>query len=199
MKKILFLIIALVLVLSGCKKDVAPEECIAQTNQFVEYFKAKNFDAMYEMTYNKDPYLAGTYDENSPIGQKLFNAMTENLSFEITGGSTEGKNAYVRGHIVTVDIKQLLTDVVNEYTKYCTDNADELTEERMGQALELILDENLQNLTPYEKDTSLDFIKVKGEWIIEDNVGVYDDLSGGYLTYCFGMNMAMGNTATVTD
>ena len=63
----------------------------------------------------------------------------------------------------------------------------------MGDALESILDEALKNPQPFEKDTSLDFVKQDGKWVIEDNVGVYDDLSGGYLTYCFSVNTSLGN------
>ncbi len=193
MKKLILLIFACSLLLTACKEDTAPEECIEQTKEFVEYFKNKDFESMYEMTVYKDPYLAGTYDEDSPIGQKLFNAMTDNLDFEITGSSRDGDSAYVRAHVVTIDFNQLLTDVVSEYMEYCVENSENLTSELMDEALENILDEALENPQPYEKDTSLDFIKQDGEWVIEDNVGVYDDLSGGYLTYCFSVNTTLGN------
>lgn len=193
MKKIILLLFACTLLITACKEDVAPEECIEQTNEFVTYFKNKDFESMYEMTVYKDPYLAGTYDENSPIGQKLFNAMADNLNFKITGGSRDGNSAYVRAHVVTIDFKQLLTDVVSEYMDYCKANGDNITSDQMGDALESILDEALKNPKPFEKDTSLDFVKQDGKWIIEDNVGVYDDLSGGYLTYCFSVNSSLGN------
>ncbi len=195
MKKILCFMLALSLMLCGCAAKEAPEECIAQAGEFAELFKAKDFEGMYAMTYYKDPYLAGTYDESSVIGSKLFDAMASNLTYEITGGERKGKNANVTLHIVTADFNTLLKNVVEEYTDYCKDNADTITDEEMSQVLESILDEHLKNITPYEKDTSIDFIKDKGKWVIEDNVGIYDDLSGGYLTYCFGVSMAMGDTA----
>lgn len=193
MKKILLLLFACTFLFTACKEDVAPEECIEQTNEFVTYFKNKDFESMYEMTVYKDPYLAGTYDENSPIGQKLFGAMADNLNFEITGGSRDGNSAYVRAHVVTIDFNKLLTDVVSEYMEYCKTNAENLTSDQLGDALESILDEALKNPQPFEKDTSLDFVKQDGKWVIEDNVGVYDDLSGGYLTYCFSVNTSLGN------
>lgn len=192
MKKLFLLIISITLLLTACSSDTAPDECISQANEFVEYFKSKDFESMYAMTKYQDPYLAGTYDENSTIGQKLFNAMSDHLTFEITGGSRKGNNAYVNAHVTTIDFKQLLTDVVGQYTEYCKANGENITSDEMGQALENILDEALKNPTPYEKDTSIDFVKEKGKWIIEENVGIYDDLSGGYLTYCFGVNSAMG-------
>ncbi len=192
MKKLILLILSLTFFMTACTSDEAPAECISQANEFVEYFREKDFESMYAMTKYQDPYLAGTYDKNSAIGQKLFNAMSDHLTFEITGGSTEGKNAYVKAHVTTIDFKQLLTDVVGQYTEYCKANGDNITSDEMGQALESILDEALKNPTPYEKDTSIDFIKEKGKWIIEDNVGIYDDLAGGYITYCFGVNSAIG-------
>ena len=67
-----------------------------------------------------------------------------------------------------------------------------LTSDDMDKALKTILDENLKNTEVYDKDTSVDFVKENGKWIIEDNVGIYDDLSGGYLTYCFGVNYIAG-------
>lgn len=191
MKKLLLFLISMTFIFTGCKSDVAPDECIAQANEFVEYFRQKDFDSMYAMTKYQDPYLAGTYDENSVIGEKLFNAMSDNLTFEITGGSKDGKNAYVNAHLVTIDFKELLTDVVSQYTDFCVANAESMTSDELGDALESILDEALKNPVVYEKDTSIDFIKEKGKWIIEDNVGIYDDLSGGYITYCFGLNASV--------
>lgn len=199
MKKVILLILALSLLLCACAAKETPEECIEQAKEFAELFKAKDFEGMYAMTYYKDPYLAGTYDESSVIGSKLFDAMASNFTYEITGGERKGKNANVRMHIVTADFNTLLKNVVSEYTAYCTDNADTITEDEMSQALEIILDEQLKNATPYEKDTSIDFIKNDGKWVIEDNVGVYDDFSGGYLTYCFGVNMSMGNTSVKNE
>ncbi len=192
MKKLILTILSLTLLITACTSDKAPAECISQANEFVEHFREKDFESMYAMTKYQDPYLAGTYDQNSVIGQKLFNAMSDHLTFEITGGTTEGKNAYVKAHVTTIDFKQLLTDVVGQYTEYCKANSDTITSDEMGQALESILDEALKNPTPYEKDTSIDFVKENGKWIIEDNVGIYDDLAGGYITYCFGVNSAMG-------
>lgn len=191
MKKLFLIILAVLLLVTACKEDKAPEECIEKTNQFVNYFKEKDFESMYNMTVYKDPYLAGTYDENSAIGQKLFNAMSEHLNFEITGGSRDGKSAYVKAHIVTINFQKLLTNVVDEYADFCKENAETLTSDQLGDVLENILDEELKNAEPYEKDTSFDFVKQDGKWIIEDNVGVYDDLSGGYLTYCFSVNSAL--------
>lgn len=191
MKKLFLIILAVMLLVTACKEDKAPEECIEQTNQFVNYFKEKDFESMYNMTVYKDPYLAGTYDENSAIGQKLFNAMSEHLNFEITGGSRDGKSAYVKAHIVTINFQKLLTNVVDEYADFCKENAETLTSDQLGDVLKNILDEELKNAEPYEKDTSFDFVKQDGKWIIEDNVGVYDDLSGGYLTYCFSVNSAL--------
>lgn len=191
MKKLFLIILAVLLLVTACKEDKAPEECIEQTSQFVNYFKEKDFESMYNMTVYKDPYLAGTYDENSAIGQKLFNAMSEHLNFEITGGSRDGKSAYVKAHIVTINFQKLLTNVVDEYADFCKENAETLTSDQLGDVLENILDEELKNAEPYEKDTSFDFVKQDGKWIIEDNVGVYDDLSGGYLTYCFSVNSAL--------
>ena len=147
---------------------------------------------MYEMTKDKNPYLAGTYDANSVIGRELFDAMTNSLKFEITSGSRNGKNAYVNAHITTINTEKLLTNVVNEYTEYCKSMGNSLTSDDMDKALKTILDENLKNTEVYDKDTSVDFVKENGKWIIEDNVGIYDDLSGGYLTYCFGVNYIAG-------
>lgn len=192
MKKIVFLFAVLTVALTGCKSDKAPDECVNQTNEFVQYFRDKDFESMYEMTKDKNPYLAGTYDANSVIGRELFDAMTNSLKFEITSGSRNGKNAYVNAHITTINTEKLLTNVVNEYTEYCKSMGNSLTSDDMDKALKTIIDENLKNAEVYDKDTSVDFVKENGKWIIEDNVGIYDDLSGGYLTYCFRVNYIAG-------
>lgn len=192
MKKIVLLFAVLIVALTGCKSDKAPDECINQTNEFVQYFRDKDFESMYEMTKDKNPYLAGTYDANSVIGRELFDAMTNSLKFEITSGSRNGKNAYVNAHITTINTEKLLTNVVNEYTEYCKSMGNSLKSDDMDKALKTIIDENLKNTEVYDKDTSVDFVKENGKWIIEDNVGIYDDLSGGYLTYCFRVNYIAG-------
>lgn len=187
---------SLTFVLTGCgKSDTPPEECVKQAQEFVDHFKALDFEAMYAMTKHQDPYLAGTYDKDSAIGRKLFNAMSEHLTFEITGGSKDGKDAFVNAHITTINFKELLTRVVREYVEYVKTSGEGASDEQMQQALETILDEALKNPTPYEKDTSVDFVKEKGKWIIDDNVGIYDDLSGEYISYCFSVNTGMGTEA----
>lgn len=195
MKKILLLITTLVFILTvtSCGDNKNDSEiCEKQANEFVSYFRDNDFEAMYEMTKHKDPYLAGTYDKNSAIGRKLFGAMGSHLTFEITQTTVNGNEASVKAHITTIDFKQLLTDVVSQYTQYCIDNGSSLSSDELGEALEGILEEALQNPVPFEKDTSIDFVKEGGKWIIDDNVGIYDDLSGGYITYCFGLNAAGG-------
>lgn len=193
MKKIILILVSIMLLFTGCKEDKAPEECVNMTNEFVQYFRDKDFESMYAMTKYQEPYLAGTYDKDSPIGTKLFDAMSNKLEFNITSGSRDGSNAYVKAHIKTIDFNLVLTNVVKEYTDYCKSKGNSLTSEDMDKALSSILDTNINNAPVYEKDTSFDFVKEKGKWIIEDNVGVYDDLSGGYISYCFSLNYLSAN------
>lgn len=194
MKKLLLTLIAMLFLITACGSNEAPKECVEQANLFVEYFKNKDFESMYEMTEYKDPYLAGTYNEDSEIGKKLFSAIADNLNYEITGGMRDGKSANVKLHIVTVDFNNLLTNVVAYYTEFCkTESAGAMSSEELDEVLFGILDEELKNVVAFEKDTQIDFVKKNGQWIIADNVGIYDDLSGGYLTYCFSVNSALGN------
>ena len=38
MKRLILLVFVCCFLLTGCKEDVAPEECIEQTNEFLAYF-----------------------------------------------------------------------------------------------------------------------------------------------------------------
>ncbi len=190
MKRIVLIFLAISIFLVGCgaNNSEASKECIEKTNEFLTYFKNKDFESMYNMSLYKDQYLAGTYNKDSVIGRMLFDSMTQGLSYEIKDTVENGDNVYVKFHIVTKDYNDVLSRVVGYYTDFLKKAGDTMTSEEIDDVLETILDEQLKSAKVYEKDTQLDFIKKDGKWIIEENVGVYDDITGGYLSYCFNMN-----------
>ncbi len=200
MKKILILLLCSFILLTaiGCDKKEAPAECTEITKEFINCFKEKDFEGMYALTNDNYPYMSGLYNESDSLNKALFDAITDNLNVEITGGEDFGDTAKVSLKISNLDTESLLSNVVYQFTNLYKQNPDSYEKMDMDAELEKIVNAQI-GITPVkEKDSSIDFIKQEGKWVIESNIGIYDDLSGGFLTYYFNVNVVqnVGGEAT---
>ncbi len=191
MKKILALLICVLILIptAGCGKEKAPQECIDITNQFINCYRDKDFEGMYALTNDTYPYLSGLYDESDPLNKALFDAITQNLNVEITGSENFGETAKVSLKITNLDTENLLSNIVYQFTNLYKQNPDSYDKMDMDAELEKIVNSQIGITPKNEKDSSIDFIKKDGKWVIESNIGIYDDLSGGFLTYYFNVNV----------
>ncbi len=201
MKKLFIVLISAVMLLcaAACSKHEAPQECIDIANRFVNAYSYKNFESMYEMTNDKYPYLSGMYNKDEKINAMLFDTLTDNLEVEITGGNDFGDTANVTLHIKTADAITILSNIVYNFTNLYKQNPDSYKNIDMDKELEKIVASYTKNPPMTERDSSIDFIKQDGKWVIESNVGIYDDLTGGFLTYYFDVNVLqnVGGSGTV--
>lgn len=191
MKKLFTILMAAViaLTLAGCSKQEAPQECVDLANQFINAYSYKNFESMYEMTNDKYPYLSGMYNKDEKVNSMLFDALTDNLEVKITGGNDFGDTANVTLHIKTADAITILGNIVSDFTNLYKQNPDSYKNMDMDAELEKIVKSYTENPPMTERDSQIDFIKQDGKWVIESNVGIYDDLTGGFLTYYFDVNV----------
>lgn len=52
-----------------------------------------------------------------------------------------------------------------------------------------IIDDEIKHADKKESDTVFNFVKdKKGNWTLDSNVAIYDDICGGYLQYYFQQN-----------
>ena len=201
MKKLFTVLIAVILALSlpGCNKQEAPQECVDMANRFINAYSYKNFESMYEMTNDKYPYLSGMYNKDEKVNAMLFDALTDNLEAKITGGNDFGDTANVTLHIKTADAVTMLGNIVSDFTNLYKQNPDSYKNLDMDAELEKIVSACTENPPMTERNSQIDFIKQDGKWVIESNVGIYDDLTGGFLTYYFDVNVLqnVGGQGTV--
>lgn len=191
MKKLITALVCALILLSapGCGREEAPQECIDMTNEFINCFRDKDFEGMYALTNDNYPYMSGLYDENDSLNKALFDAITSNLNVEITGSENFGETAKVSLKVSALDTENLLSNVVYQFTNLYKQNPDSYENMDMDSELEKIVNSQIGRTPVKEKDSSLDFIKKDGKWVIESNIGIYDDLSGGFLTYYFDVNV----------
>ncbi len=191
MKKLITIVLCALILISfaGCGKAEAPQECIDITNQFIDRFKSKDFEGMYALTNDNYPYMSGLYKEDDALNKALFDAITDNLSVEITGSENFGDTAKVELKISALDTESLLSNIVYQFTNLYKQNPDSYEKMDMDAELEKIVAAQIERTPVNEKDSSIDFIKKDGKWVIESNIGIYDDLSGGFLTYYFNVNI----------
>lgn len=179
--------------LSGCHEE---EKAQMQTDvvSFCDDFKAMDFDSMYALTNDQTKYFNDIYIPGAEESEILFQAMADNLEYEVGECEIDGSNATVNAKISNVDMNVLMGDVLNDYFDQCEASPDNIDNINIIEIINNHLSE--PDLQRREADTVFNFVKEDGKWAIESNVMVYDDITGGYMTYYFQVNMAaMSNFA----
>jgi hypothetical protein len=158
--------------LCGCgakTKDMTPEQIL---DAFVEDFRACDFEGMYSLTNDEYAYFEGIYDEKNENANNryLFNTMTDNLKVEVTKvDMVDDETANIYTNVSNIN----MYNVINDITK----SQDE--ENVVQNTVEAHKDDIV------EKEVVFNFVKKDGNWVIESNLGIYSDLSGGYLQYVY--------------
>lgn len=176
--------------LSGCHEK-AKAQMQADAASFCEDFKNMNFEGMYNLTHDKNPYFNDIYQPDADGSSILFDAMAKNLTYEIGECEINGENAEVNAKISNLDMNTIMNDVLADYFKKCEDEPDNID----NIDLNAIIKEHTEreDAPRRERDTVFNFIKQDGKWTLESNVMIYDDVTGGYMTYYFQANIALGS------
>ncbi len=161
----------------------------ADAGKFCQSFKDMDFNAMYSLTHDETEYFNEIYVPGGEGSEAVFSAMADNLQYEIGECKIDGKNAVVNAKISNVDMNIAMGNVLNDYFARCEaepDNIDNIS-------LDDIIEENINKPDAQRRDadTVFNFVKQNGEWVLESNVMIYDDITGGYMTYYFQANMAV--------
>lgn len=176
--------------LTGCHEE-EKAQMQADAAAFCQSFKDMNFDAMYELTHDKTKYFNEIYVPDAEGSEILFQSMADNLEYEIGECEIKGNNASVTAQLSNVDMNIAMGDVLNDYFAQCEadpDNIDNIN-------LDDIIAEHVNDPGAQRRyaDTVFDFVKQDGKWLLESNVMIYDDVTGGYMTYYFQANMAVNS------
>ncbi|GEM_PF-509224 len=168
-----------------------------ETEGFIKDFKNLDFESMYARTNDQLEYFADLYKPDEKFNKYLFEVMASNLEYEIL--STEeiesGVNVYV--HVSNIDMQKFLPKLSKEYITKLKEEGNGADADKI---LKDIMDELLSDASLERTDTKtvFNFIQQDDKWCIESNVGIYDDLSGGYLQQFFNTNV-VGNAFAEAD
>jgi hypothetical protein len=187
--------VASLALLSGCNEE-AKSKMIDDANAFCSDFKNRDYSAMYELTQDKVEYFNGIYQEGTEGGDAIFNALSDNLEYEILDCTIDGENASVNAKITNLDMSSVMSDFLSDYYEQCEANPDDIDSIDVDAILDTHL--NDENAERKSEDTVFNFIKQDGEWVLESNVMIYDDVAGGYLTYYFQMYMSAQSDGEAT-
>lgn len=182
--------------LSGCNKPSTPPEEVVTA--FLEDFSNMDYEGMYELTQDKHQYFKDIYLDDNSDNTKIFKTLSDNIEYEVGDVETSfwNKDATVEVDIRNIDSKiamnGIMTDLFSKYEEY----EDELDQHDMDAELDQIVEDRLNPETAPRTNTNTVFnlINQDGQWVIESNVLIYDDITGGYFTYYFQNNFA--NTLT---
>ncbi len=178
-------------IITGCHEE-EKAQMQADAAAFCQNFKDMNFEAMYELTNDKTKYFNQIYVPDTEGSEMVFRSMADNLRYEIGECEIDGKNATVNAKISNVDMNNAMSNVLNEYFEECEENPENID----NISLEAIIDKNVNDPEAIrrEADTVFNFIKQDGEWVLESNVMIYDDVTGGYMTYYFQTDLAVNSS-----
>ena len=185
-KKILGLVMIVMLTtgLTSCgNKNLTSENAQALVEEFLQDFKNGKYEEMYALTHDAHPYFQGLYDANVQSKAVLFEELSNELEYEILNIQVDGKEATVNTHVSNIDTTAALNDVSQTYY----DKIMELGEDKIKEAdTEALLVETIkqcfekEDAAKKEADTVFNLIEKDGEWTIESNILIYDDITGGY-------------------
>ena len=159
----------------------------ADVTSFCDSFKAMDYEAMYALTLNQTKYFNDIYNPDAQESEVLFQAMADNLQYEVGECEIDGSEASVSTRITNIDTNALMGDVLNDYFEQCEADPDNIDNINVLD----IINEHLNDpeIQMCHADTVFNFEKQDGKWVMDDNIMIYDDVTGGYLTYYFQVNM----------
>ncbi len=194
LKAIKYLMLILcVCALSACTggRQEAQEQYV---EEFVEHFREHDFAAMYAMTNDSMAYFQDLYMPDNEYNKRIFDAMSENLYFEITSSEKKNDTINVYAKVSNIDMRQAIPQIRDKYLQLLSTAGEDADVNAMyTDVIEEVLSSS--DLAYTEKETVFNFVKMNGNWVIDSNIGIYDDLSGGYLQNYFDMNIVGGAIA----
>jgi hypothetical protein len=168
-KKAFAVILSLAL-LCGCGATTAgmtPEQIL---DSFIQDYRNCDFEGMYSLTNDGYAYFEGMYDEENANNRYLFGAMTNNLDFEVTNVEINDDTANIYANVKNINMYNVISDI----TKDTSGSASIVSD---------TVDAHRDDIV--EKEVVFNFVKDGNNWVIESNLGIYSDLTGGYLQYIY--------------
>jgi hypothetical protein len=188
---------ALVLSLTACNEQ--KREAKEMVNSFVEAYRVLDFETMYNMTNDQMAYLRTLYIPEQPDNKRLFEALSSNLEFKITKVTiSDDGTVNVYAHTKNIDAAALMEKTIGSFMNKLESGEETDTDKAYSDSLTAALSSS--DLAYTEKDTVFNLVTLDdGSLSIESNVGIYDDLCGGYLQFFFDTNYAGGIKQALSD
>ncbi len=174
------------LTLTACfNKNLSKENASDLVTEFLEDFRVCKYDAMYELTHDKYQYFKGIYSAEVPTNSYMFGAFSRSLGYEIKDVKLEKGEAVVTVHTSNIDAEKVLNKIAATYIKACEEDTENNLDkdELLLQTTKFCFDSTDNERV--EHDTVFNLIEQDGKWAIESNIMIYDDITGGYMTYYY--------------
>ena len=174
MKKLLCILLAFTfLLLSGCGSTADKESANAVAIDFISAFQRQDFDFMYNLTADQAPYYKNAYNPDQELNVAVFKALAENMTYSITKTEIKGDEANVFYNLRTLNAESLMAGIIEDLKENPNDDINTIIERQIV-------------LCPRKQiDTVINMDRSGDSWTIESNVGIYDDLAGGFLQFIY--------------
>ncbi|MBQ6555695.1 MAG: DUF4878 domain-containing protein [Firmicutes bacterium] len=197
----IFLLLCAVLCLNGCSQKSAAltsENAQALVENFLEDFKSGDYEGMYKLTHDDYPYFEGIYLPDSESNKLMFVKLSEHMQYEIKSVQLLDNEAVVNVHITNVNADTALTNLTSTYLDACEKDTENNLDkdELLLETTKFCFDD--ASAGTYEKDTVFNLVEKDGKWVIESNIMIYDDITGGYMTYYY-KNMVLADMIEETQ
>lgn len=190
-KFLLIPVLILSLAMPACSnKNLTRENARAIVTEFLEDFRVCKYDEMYALTHDNYKYFNGIYTADVPANSYMFGAFSSNLAYDIQNVSVSNGEAVVKVHTSNIDAEKVLNNIAVTYIQACKDDTENNLDkdDLLLQTSKFFFDS--PDNERVEHDTVFNLIEKDGKWAIESNIMIYDDLTGGYMTYYY-KNMVM--------
>lgn len=197
--KFFWVILALVVITCGfvfyCNYAIEDEKIENIVYNFTDTFKKEEYEKLYSMTNDKAQYYSGIYLPGEKTNELLFHFFSENLECKIKSINKFDKNRIiVKAQLTNVDAQALMERIQNQYLAYCQANEDILDSIDLDDLLYKVMEYEMskKDFETVTKDTDFALVFENGGWSIESGIIIYDNMTGGYITYYYKNNIFNG-------
>lgn len=197
--KLVLLIFAMVVLTLGfiyfCNRGIEDVKAEKLVNEFIDTFKSCDYEKLYTLTNDGAEYYSGIYLPEEKTNELLFNFFSENLECKIKDVTQfDDKTVIVKTQLKNVKAEALMDRIQNQYLAYCQANEDILDTLDLDDLLYKVMEYEMSK-NDFEKevrDTDFTLVFENGSWKLESGIIIYDDMTGGYITYYYKNNIFNG-------
>lgn len=190
-------ILLFVFMLTGCNKSkaIGDDEAKALVKDFINTFQKCEYENLYPLTSDGGEYYRGIYIPEEATNELLFNYFSEKLDYNIKSvKKVNDTTVTVNVELTNVKAEELVERIQAQYLAYCQANEDVLDDIDLSDLLYKVMEYELgkDDIETQTVETEFNVIYNSDKWILEGGIIIYDDMTGGYITYYYKNNIFGG-------